>query len=584
VLIRLIPKETAASQFFDLNQRVTELTKEIARRKAVEAALHEKSEALRTKEGRLRLALDAGRMGTWDRDLLTNQVIWSPGSEAIHGMAPGTFGGTFEAFQNTIHPEDRDRVLRAIAETVERGKDHHVEYRLVWPDGSVHWLEAHGQLSRDDSGRPVHLAGVCMDIDERKRTEHTLRFLADASTALAELVDYESTLQKVATLAVPFFADWCGVDIAEPDGSLRRLAVAHVDPAKVNLAHELAWRYPPDPGEEGGAYHVLRTGRAEFMEDIPDHLLVRGARDEEHLRLLRELGLKSYMCVPVRARGQMLGVLSFVMAESGRRYNEKDLGVAEDLAFRAAVAVENARLYHELREADRRKNEFLATLAHELRNPLAPVRNGLQILRLASRDEDARERTRQMMERQLGHMVRLIDDLLDVSRITRGKIELRKERVDLTSVVHTALEASRSAVDAAGHELTVRLPEESIPLFADPTRVAQVVSNVLNNAVRYTPPGGHIGLTAGREGGQAVVRVRDNGLGIPREMLPHIFEMFTQVNRSLERSQGGLGIGLALVQNLVRMHGGTVEAHSAGLGRGSEFIIRLPVAGRVHPC
>ena len=174
------------------------------------------------------------------------------------------------------------------------------------------------------------------------------------------------------------------------------------------------------------------------MSDIPDSLLSQGAQDEEHLRILRELGLKSYMCVPLKVRGKILGVLSFVMAESGRRYQVSDLAVAEDLAHRAAVAVENSRLYQELQEADRRKNEFLATLAHELRNPLAPVRNGLQIIRLAAGKPEPLEQARQMMDRQLGHMVRLIDDLLDVSRITRGKIELRKERVGSASVVHHA--------------------------------------------------------------------------------------------------------------------------------------------------
>jgi PAS domain S-box-containing protein len=232
----------------------------------------------------------------------------------------------------------------------------------------------------------------------------------------------------------------------------------------------------------------------------------------------------------------------------------------------------------DLQEADRRKDEFLAMLAHELRNPLAPMRNALQIMRLAGDNAQAVELAKDVMDRQLRHMVRLVDDLLDVSRITSGKIELRKERVDLARVIQSAVETSRPLIEASGHELTVQLAPEPIWLEADLTRLAQVVSNLLNNSARYTKPNGHIGLTTERRHGEAVVRVRDNGIGIPKDMLPHVFEIFTQVNRPLEGSQGGLGIGLSLVRGLVEMHGGKVEAYSDGPGRGSEFVVRLPLS------
>ncbi len=231
-----------------------------------------------------------------------------------------------------------------------------------------------------------------------------------------------------------------------------------------------------------------------------------------------------------------------------------------------------------VREADRRKSEFLATLAHELRNPLAPLRNGLQIFRLASHDGAAVEQARAMMERQLGHMVRLIDDLLDLSRITNGKVELRKARMDLTEAVRDAVETSRPLIEASGHELTVTLPPRPVPVDADRTRLAQVFANLLNNSARYTERGGHIRLTVERHGSDAVIKVKDDGVGIPADMLPRIFDTFIQANRSLERAQGGLGIGLSLVRGLLEMHEGRVEAHSDGPGRGSEFTVRLPVA------
>jgi len=232
-----------------------------------------------------------------------------------------------------------------------------------------------------------------------------------------------------------------------------------------------------------------------------------------------------------------------------------------------------------LKQADRAKNEFMATLAHELRNPLAPLRYGLQIMESAKGDPDAVQQAREVMDRQLQQMVRLVDDLLDVSRITRGIAELRKQHVELKTIVQTAVETSRPLVEASNHELLVELPVEPIWLDADPTRLGQVVSNLLNNSARYTTDQGRISLTAERDCDLAVIRVKDNGIGMPAEMLDRIFGMFTQLNQSPDRPQGGLGIGLALVRSLVELHGGTVEAHSDGDGLGSEFIVRLPVAG-----
>jgi CheY-like chemotaxis protein/nitrogen-specific signal transduction histidine kinase len=232
----------------------------------------------------------------------------------------------------------------------------------------------------------------------------------------------------------------------------------------------------------------------------------------------------------------------------------------------------------QLAEADRRKDEFLATLAHELRNPLAPICNAVELLRRANGDTARINQIRALMERQLGHMVRLIDDLLDISRITNGKLRLRKQRLELAAVVNSAVESSRPLIEASAHTLTVKLPPDPVYVDADPTRLAQAFSNLLNNAAKYTEKSGQICLAVDRHGGQAVVSVRDNGVGISAVHLPQLFEMFSQVAPALERSQGGLGIGLALVRGLVELHEGTVEAHSDGPGTGSEFRVHLPVA------
>ena len=283
-----------------------------------------------------------------------------------------------------------------------------------------------------------------------------------------------------------------------------------------------------------------------------------------------------------------LGVGGFELLVAGSRQPDfpgpTDKLLLSIAANQAAVVLQHRRAEEALRqsqnllrEADRRKDEFLAILAHELRNPLAPIRNSLEVLRRADGNSLLREKARAMMERQLRQMVRLVDDLLDVSRITRNKLELRKERVELAAAVQSAVETSAPLFQESGHELSVSLPPEPVPLHADPTRLAQVLSNLLNNAAKYTEPGGRVWLTAERRGGEVVVSIRDTGIGIPAAMLPRIFEMFTQVDASLERTHGGLGIGLTLVRRLVELHGGTIQAASAGPGQGSEFTVRLPV-------
>ncbi|HEY0554011.1 MAG TPA: response regulator, partial [Thermoanaerobaculia bacterium] len=333
----------------------------------------------------------------------------------------------------------------------------------------------------------------------------------------------------------------------------------------------LAADYEVIPVADGG--RALRAA----VEQKPDLVI-----SDVMMPLLDGFGLLVALRADARTSGIPVIMLSARAGEEARveglqagadDYLTKPFSARELLArVGGTLALARAR-----READRRKDEFLATLAHELRNPLAPIRNGLQILRLAKDDPAAEESARAMIERQVQQMVRLIDDLLDLSRISRGKIELRRERIALEAAVQSAVETSRPLIEKSGHRLTLDLPAEPLFVDADLTRLSQVVANLLNNAAKYTEPGGDIRLavTGGESG--VTISVLDNGVGIPAPMLPQVFEMFTQVDRSLERSQGGLGIGLTLVKRLVEMHGGTVEARSGGHGLGSEFLIRLPL-------
>ena len=308
----------------------------------------------------------------------------------------------------------------------------------------------------------------------------------------------------------------------------------------------------------------LAVRRQPAWSDFPIIVLTEeGASSEMVLRTLETLGNVTLLERPVRVPALVSAVRAALRARR-RQYQIRD------------YLAESERTAASLREADRRKDEFLAILAHELRNPLAPLRNALEAMRLASLDGETLAWARSIMERQLTQMVRLIDDLLDVSRVSRGRVELKHENAALSALVQDALELCQEAIRNAQHTLSVSLPAVPVFLRCDPTRIVQVLGNLLSNATKYTPPGGRIEIAARTSDGEVEITVRDNGVGIPPEMLTRVFDMFTQVERSLERAQGGLGIGLTLVKRLVEMHGGQVEARSDGPGCGSSFVLRLP--------
>ena len=442
----------------------------------------------------------------------------------------------------------------------------------------------------DDSGAPIRnpegeITGVVLvfrDITQRRKAERALekmeegqRFLAEAARVLASSLDESEILTSVARLAVPRIADWCGVYLLEEDGAIRRVALVHHDPSRVEILSE---GIPVRADLSHMAPWVIRTGTPELVTEVDEAFLREIAIDGESFERCRQMGLTSTMSVPLVARGRILGAITLSTDRSERCFGSEDLEIALDFARNVALVLDNSRLYHEILETDRRKDEFLAMLAHELRNPLSPILNALEILRLRGEEPAARERALLLARRQARHMARLVDDLLDVSRITRGKIELRKERVELGALVAHAIESSRSLLEARGHEISVSLPGEPVWMEADPARMEQVLANLLNNAAKYTDPGGKVWVFVERpKDCEAVIRVKDTGAGIPQDMLNKVFDLFSQVDRSLDRSQGGLGIGLTLVRSLVSLHGGSVRALSEGPGKGSELLVRLPV-------
>jgi PAS domain S-box-containing protein len=455
------------------------------------------------------------------------------------------------------------------------------------------------QIPIDDSGAPIRnergeLVGVVMvfrDVSREKADRSRKEFLSQAGEALVASLDYQATLGTVARLAVPAIADWCAVHILEPGAKVAyQAAVAHADARKLEFARELGQRYPPDPEADTGAPAVIRTGRSELYRQIPKQLLDAAARDEEHGRLIHELGLRSALIVPLRSHARTLGAMTFVYAESNREYGEEDLAFAEDFARRAAMAIENAlalrqiddsraqerKLRAEAEVASRAKDEFLAMVSHELRTPLNAILGWTVMLR-ARHDAGALERGLAVIERNARAQAKLIEDVLDVSRIISGKLALSLGPTVVGDIVSASVETVTPAAAAKGISIGARVPAEPITILADAQRIQQVVWNLLSNAVKFTPKGGRIELEASLGGSDVRIAVSDSGEGIRKESLPYVFEPFLQADASTTRRHGGLGLGLAIVKQLVTAHGGTVTAESDGPGHGATFVVELPV-------
>jgi signal transduction histidine kinase/DNA-binding response OmpR family regulator len=408
-----------------------------------------------------------------------------------------------------------------------------------------------------------------------------LAFLAQASVALAGSLDLAAIIRELAGLCVPFLADVCALTLAAEDDESSSTEAAWMsdDPQLGLLRRSLAG--VGNRWFDHAVERVQKSGKVETFGECAPNTTTSGPGEAmlaSDIGAAAEFPVTGLAMVPLPARGRTLGVLALGLGPSGRKFDADALSMATDLAGRAAIALDNARLYGKIQAEDRRKDEFLAMLAHELRNPLAPISNAVHILQVSEKDPAKFKWAIEVISRQLTQLVRLVDDLLDISRITRGKIELKIEAIDASKVVAAAVETSRPFVDALEHTLTVLLPPEPLLLKGDFARVAQILANLINNAAKYTNQGGRIAVTAAREGANVVFRVRDTGIGIPGELLSSIFEPFTQIDRTLARSQGGLGIGLTLVRRLVEMQGGRVFASSDGPDQGSEFTVSLPAA------
>jgi PAS domain S-box-containing protein len=458
---------------------------------------------------------------------------------------------------------------RRVAET---GESLTVEELYTDPDGRKHVFLSTKSPLRDQRGEVIGVIGVAQDITDRKRAEEALRtqnersrLLSEAAALLLYATDPDDSLHKLFDKIAPHFGldTYFNYMVSDTGDALRLHSYAGIPQERAQTINRL------DFGQA-----ISGTVAVHRQPVVATHIQ---QSDDIKVQLAKSFGIRAFACSPLQVNNDLLGTLSFA-SRSRDQFEDDELEFLRTVCQYVAVAYERMRLVGQLREADRRKDEFLATLAHELRNPLAPIRSAVQILRMTGSAGPESQAGRDIIDRQVRHLTRLVDDLLDVSRISRGRINLQKQRSELSPILTGAVEASRPLIEARKHELILALLPHPLYVEADSTRLAQVFSNLLNNAAKFTEQGGHIGLTVERQGSDVVVTVKDSGSGIPSEKLPTVFEMFSQVEGSLSRSQGGLGIGLHLVKQLVEMHGGSVAARSEGPGKGSAFAVRLPVS------
>ena len=496
----------------------------------------------------------------------------SPAIEDLLGYPPEAWLKNPRFWDEVIVSDEPGEVQRMSLEIAESGKPAVHNFRMRTRDGRLIWTEVRVAAKRD--GDTLVLRGVTVDITARKAEEWRRAFLAKASSVLSASLDYETTLAQLARLIVSDFGDWCAIDIVEDD-ELQRLVVEHRHPDKRDASERMK-RYGLTESGVAVLQHIIEAEEPRFFHQTPADFF--DSIDPTLRSLLDELGLASWIVVPLRAAGHTAGAISIVSADPARLYDENDVSVAMELGRRAGYAIDHARLYRQAQAANRAKDEFLATLSHELRTPMTATLGWAMLLRAGDTSPENFHLAIETIERSTRAQAKLIDEILDVSRIVTGKLRLNVAPVNLQSIVEAAVDAVRPSIAAKG--IAVRLDFariDGVPT-GDAERLQQVFWNLLSNSVKFTPSGGTIAIRVDQPRRDSVrIAVTDTGQGITRKLLPVIFERFRQGDSSTTRAHGGLGLGLAIVKNIVELHGGSVSASSEGDGRGATFTISLPV-------
>jgi PAS domain S-box-containing protein len=639
----------------------------------------------RASEERYRTLADAVPQMVWEAHVDGGAYYYNRRWFEYTGLDPEQASG--EDWRAVVHPEDLQDVLARSASARETGSVFEAEYRVRAADGSFRWHLGRAVPRRDAAGEITSWVGTATDIDDKRRAEEAQRFLIEAGSVLGSSLDYRNTLAGVAEAAVPHIADWCVVHIVEQDGSLGQIAVAHADPVKLTLALELQERYPPDPDAPTGPHAVVRTGKPELVPEITDALLEESAADELQLELARELGLHSYMCVPLAVRDRVLGAITFVQSESSRSYDKDDLALAQELARRAATAIDNARLFRQAEERARAarvldtvgdgvflvdrdglvrlwnraaetvtgipqeavlahraadvipswdqlrpripvtsapraggaetvplevggrelwlsiagvgfdegtvyafrdlteeraleamRSDFVATVSHELRTPLAAIHGAaLTLLRSDLEvDDELRGRLLQIVGDESSRLAEIVNDLLLASHLDSGQLQLRIESCDALELAEGVLDAARTHMPER-ITLTLDASSELPPVAADRGQLHQVLANLVDNSIKYSPAGGPVELSLEAHDSRLRFSVSDRGLGIPRAEHQRVFEKFYRLDPDMTRGIGGTGLGLYICRELVRMMRGRIWVESRE-GAGSTFHVEIPLA------
>lgn len=479
---------------------------------------------------------------------------------------------------DAIHPDERASVHTSWLNALQSGTVYRTEYRVRRHDGAYRTFAVRSVPVLESDGSVREWVGSSSDITSKKAEEQRQRLLNEASAILGASLDYAATLTNVANLAVPGFADWCTVDMLGPDDQLKRLAIAHTDPRKVGRAWKLDRPYPAAIAARFGPSAVVRTDLPELASEIPDDMLRSTAQDSRHLALLRRLRVTSYISVPLRTRGRVLGAVTFLSTRVDRRYSQADLEFAEELARRASLAIDNASLYREAHDALRAREDFLSVAAHELKTPLTSILGYTQLLRaraqveggIAERDQHAVSVIHEQAER----LHRLIESMLDLSRLQAGQFEIEPIIMDLARLTRNIVDQLQPTLDQ--HTVAFRCQDEPLLIRGDEGRLDEVVHNLINNAIKYSPHGGPVTVTLDREGATARLAVSDRGIGVPAAVRSRIFERFYRAINANPVQVSGMGIGLYVVKEIVTRHGGSVVVESVQ-GQGSTFIVRLPL-------
>lgn len=592
-------------------------------------------EALARAEQILAESQELALIGSWEWDIATGRLAWTAQTFRNYGEDPRTFIPSFETYTQRLHPEDRDMMQRVVQDAIVSRKPFDYYHRLIRPDGSVRTLHARGRAIYDRDGKPIRMVGTGQDVTDRLALEaersslaaaeeasRRIGFLGQATLGLYQSADFESRLAQLAQFVVPTLCDWCAIDILEEDGIFKRLAVAHSDPQKIEMAREYQARYPEDREGPTSRRNILASGEPVLIREITNEMIDVGLPDQAQAAFVKALGLTSVITVPLIAREARLGTLTIVMAESGRRFEQRDLDFAMDLGTRAALAIDNARTHEQLQaktvelemraaqlrevvqaletqteelknsnrdlaqsqaeaqKANQAKTEFLAVMSHELRTPLNAV-NGytdLMEMGIGGGVTEAQREYLTRIKKSGNFLLGLINDVLNFARIDAGTVSVKREPVRLEKILeasHVLVEPQMKARNIAYRWVA---PHSTCVAVGDSEKIEQVILNLLTNALKFTDPGGAITLSCESRDGRAKISVADTGRGIPPGKLQSVFDPFVQLDRNAHPgSQQGVGLGLAISRALARAMGGELSAESE-VGKGSVFTLDLELS------